>query len=76
MLVVMMPACRGGVCGNPPGGGVGNVGGNVDVLTKRTAGFCSYGKPNGLLMPVDMPNAKPESKFSASPWPIRSNTFE
>ena len=67
MLVVIIPARCGGVCGNPPAGAVGSVGGSVDVLTNRAAGFCSYGAPNGLLMLVDMPKAKPESKFNASP---------
>src|SRR5262245_10790731 len=72
---VMMPARDGGVCGKPPLGAAGMVGGIVEMLTKRTAGFVSYGAPNGLLMLVDIPNAKPWSKFDASPWPMRSKTF-
>ena len=50
MLDVMMPARRGGYCGNPPGGAAGTVGGSVRVSMNRTAGFASYGSPKGLLM--------------------------
>ena len=41
MLDVMMPARRGGVCGKPPAGAAGMVGGIVVVLTKRAAGLVS-----------------------------------
>jgi hypothetical protein len=41
MLWVMMPARRGGVCGNPPAGAAGMVDGIVVVLTKRAAGLDS-----------------------------------
>jgi hypothetical protein len=76
MLDVMMPARCGGVCGNPPAGAAGMVDGIVVVLTKRAAGLVSYAAPNGLLICVDMPNAKPSSKLVARPTPTRSNTFE
>ena len=55
---VMMPASIGGVCGNPPGGAEGIVGGIVVRFVNRTSGFSSYGSPNGLEIVVAMPKAK------------------
>ena len=42
MLCVMMPARSGGVCGKPPGGAAGMVGGIVVMFTKRAPGLVSY----------------------------------
>ena len=59
MLDVIMPASMGGVCGKPPGGAVGIVGGIVFVSTNLTDGSVSYASPKGLLIDVDIPNAAP-----------------
>ena len=58
MLEVMMPASIGGVCGNPPGGAAGIVGGMTLTPRKRTAGSSSYASPKGLLIEVAIPKAK------------------
>ena len=75
MLWVMMPARCGGVWGKPPAGAAGIVGGMTPIPWNRTAGLVSYAPPKGLLMLVDMPKAKPWSKFSARPCPMRSKTL-
>jgi len=69
---VMMPAYDGGVCGKPPGGASGSVGGITPSPWKRMSGSSSLCPPNGLESVVERPKAPSLSKFVASAVPIRS----
>jgi hypothetical protein len=75
MLPVMMPARLGGVCGKPPFGAAGIVGGIVEMFTKRAAGFVSYAAPNGLLIDGRHPEGQVLVEVGGEPWPMRSKTL-
>lgn len=73
---VIWPTNDGGVCGNPPGGASGSVGGITSRPWKRTDGSSSLWPPNGLESTVDSPNEPSLSKLLASAVPMRSYTIE